>query len=307
MQKMSSLTFPDGSSYEITDDKARKDITETNNNVSDVQGAIDEVSRTLGYTMSKNLLKFPYFMDKNLANGITWTVNSDGSVTPSGTSTDESNTVLQHRINNPLKLKKGKYILSGCPKGGSTDTYSLLVLKTVGDTYEIIAQDVGEGVEFELTEDTNVGVLCKVWKSGVTISGTYYPMIRDADIKDDTYEPYVADLDTRINNIKTDTYEKLLDKTVSASANSQTLTIPNYNEYNELFIRLRADDNNGLTLLIPKSLYGITSPFYIDATNQNSTGYKLKAQGYFTNGNLVIRYSALTGWSTFSVMVLGLK
>lgn len=50
MNKMSSITFPDGSSYEVTDDKARKDITElnsnleaTNENVVDVQTQINEV------------------------------------------------------------------------------------------------------------------------------------------------------------------------------------------------------------------------------------------------------------------------
>ena len=41
---MSSITFPDGSNYELVDDKARKDITELNNNVDNVQGDIDELS-----------------------------------------------------------------------------------------------------------------------------------------------------------------------------------------------------------------------------------------------------------------------
>lgn len=67
MQKMSSLTFPDGSSYEITDDKARKDITEINNDVDVMQGAIDElkslvcnvekISETKSFTSSSSSLQ----------------------------------------------------------------------------------------------------------------------------------------------------------------------------------------------------------------------------------------------------------
>lgn len=166
------------------------------------------IEDTVGY-YRKNLLVFPYdensgsIVDKPMnVNEIVWTVNSDGSITSSGTtSADESNIVLWNRNTSPLKLKAGKYILSGCPEGGSADTYSLVIIKTNGDTYEIVANDFGDGAEFELTEDTNVGVLCKVWSSGVTLNDTFYPMIRYASIEDDTYEPYVEDVQTQIDNL----------------------------------------------------------------------------------------------------------
>lgn len=61
MQKMSSLTFPDGSSYEITDDKARKDITEINNDIDNVQGAIDELNTNVEDVQTK--LKHHDYLD----------------------------------------------------------------------------------------------------------------------------------------------------------------------------------------------------------------------------------------------------
>ena len=217
--------------HNVTAEQTHFDKNISGLNSDNVQGAIDELKGTIGYS-KKNLLKFPYDANSGASvgdpydiNGIIWSVNNDGSVTANGTNTSDSNMVLWNRNTSPLKLKKGKYILSGCPKGGSTDTYSLLVLKTVGDTYEIIAQDVGEGVEFELTEDTNVGVLCKVWKSGVTISGTYYPMIRLASIQDDTYEPYVADVQTQLNTIFTG-----VDYVVQTTANNSASPYTRYGE-----------------------------------------------------------------------------
>jgi hypothetical protein len=43
MNKMSSITFPDGSSYEVTDDKARKDITELNNSLDTTNENFGEI------------------------------------------------------------------------------------------------------------------------------------------------------------------------------------------------------------------------------------------------------------------------
>ena len=53
MNKMSSITFPDGSSYEVTDDKARKDITELNNNANNLQGAIEDVQTQIDYNADR--------------------------------------------------------------------------------------------------------------------------------------------------------------------------------------------------------------------------------------------------------------
>jgi hypothetical protein len=54
-------------------------------------------------------------------NGVTFTVNVDGTVTANGTSTATISFVL----NSTLRLESGSYVLSGCPSGGSWNSYYL--------------------------------------------------------------------------------------------------------------------------------------------------------------------------------------
>lgn len=199
MNKMSSITFPDGSNYEITDDKARKDITEINNDINNVQGAIDDVVRTIGYTASKNFVPYPNLEKTRTDKSVTWTDNGDGTVTVNGTPTyDVWFTPCNENTEINVSLKKGKYILNGCPQGGSEDTYQLYVANsTLGIRY----QDYGDGVEFTLDNDTLLGLSIKI-KAGVKADNLLFkPMIRYASIQDDTYEPYVEDVQTKVNRL----------------------------------------------------------------------------------------------------------
>lgn len=57
-------------------------------------------------------------------NGITFTVNSDGSILANGTATDRVSYPIQ---NNFKKFEAGQYFVSGCPNGGSEATYYLIL------------------------------------------------------------------------------------------------------------------------------------------------------------------------------------
>lgn len=57
-------------------------------------------------------------------NGITFTVNSDGSILANGTATDRASYPIQ---NNFKKFEAGQYFVSGCPSGGSESTYYLIL------------------------------------------------------------------------------------------------------------------------------------------------------------------------------------
>lgn len=57
-------------------------------------------------------------------NGITFTVNSDGSILANGTATDGASYPIQ---NNFKKFEAGQYFVSGCPSGGSESTYYLIL------------------------------------------------------------------------------------------------------------------------------------------------------------------------------------
>lgn len=57
-------------------------------------------------------------------NGITFTVNSDGSILANGTATARVSYPIQ---NNFKKFEAGQYFVSGCPSGGSEATYYLIL------------------------------------------------------------------------------------------------------------------------------------------------------------------------------------
>lgn len=74
---------------------------------------------------SKNLIPQPYAAGSQTINGITFTVNENGTITANGTATKNIYLVLQKHI--PLQLNTA-YTLSGTPAGGSSTTYCLYMV-----------------------------------------------------------------------------------------------------------------------------------------------------------------------------------
>ena len=122
----------------------------------------------------------------NTSNGITFTVNDDKTILVDGNNDGTANSSF---IINNYFLKAGTYILNGCPSGGSSTTYRLVIQKTSG--WSVLALDTGSGSEqFTIDEATNIQVVIFIQK-GQTISNLLFkPMIRLSSIIDDTYEPY---------------------------------------------------------------------------------------------------------------------
>lgn len=162
--------------------------------------------RVLG---SKNLL--PITATSQTVSGITWTVYRDSrgrvtSIVANGTATARSNlstdvVVEQEHLN---QYGQQRYILSGCPSGGSASTYYLYLHpgKTNGSWNPAVA-DVGNGVSFEYDGQTKIFCACTIM-SGVTVSNLVYkPMIRLASDPDDTYVPYaMTNMELTEGNIK---------------------------------------------------------------------------------------------------------
>lgn len=150
-----------------------------------------ELSAKMNYTDNavlgaKNLL--PNEATSRTINGVTFTVNADGSISVSGTAS--ANAVLQIIANDSFfenKFETGeKYILTGCPSGGSGSTYFMQTFRMP------TVYDYGEGVEFTYGSTGTGKVVQIVVMSGYAISGslTFKPMIRLATDTDDTYVPY---------------------------------------------------------------------------------------------------------------------
>lgn len=107
----------------------------------------------LGTNFNENLLHPPYGSKSGEYNGITFTVNDDGTITANGTATDE----VQFNLYNPslghlLVTEGGDYTFSGCPQGGSEETYYVMVYPdaTSSDTLS----DIGNGVTFSYDPST---------------------------------------------------------------------------------------------------------------------------------------------------------
>lgn len=136
--------------------------------------------KTIG--VGKNLLQNTA---KNLTyGGVTFTVNSDGSVVANGTATE----ILFFKINS-IELKKGvSYILSGCPADGNNATYSIKV-----DMADGSALDYGTGVTIVGDGRTDCPVNLRITQGTTVNNLVFKPMIRYADIEDSVYEPYGKD------------------------------------------------------------------------------------------------------------------
>jgi len=119
------------------------------------------------------------------SNGVTFTVNSDGTVTCSGTSTGTA--VLNMVDPNGINQLTDSLILSGCPAGGDIDTTYGLVA-TTSDGRRMYA-DSGNGIP--MVNYATFAKLQIVIRSGVNANSLVFkPMIRLASETDATFAPY---------------------------------------------------------------------------------------------------------------------
>lgn len=162
-----------------------KSITEVVQNL--LKPYIDRnIETATGVLGAKNLC--PNNATTQFINGITYTVNSDGSITASGTA--ESDSVLTVNTGG-FELSDGYYVLSGCPSGGDATTYRIQLTNTV----DYATDDIGGGIRFDASRfarsqypNTTLRIIIKPAAGNVNL--LFKPMIRPASIEDDTYVPY---------------------------------------------------------------------------------------------------------------------
>lgn len=197
--------------------------------------AVDWVSN--GKLGAKNLNSYPYYETNHTEAGIAWTDNGDGTVTANNTSTGNSSFICHSRIagrTNPLILPNGKYILSGCPSGGSSTTYRVIAYVTKNGSASILGTDYGEGAVIEVNGDDNfadkayVQIGCDIRKTGYVANNlTFKPMIRLAEDTDNNWQPYTM------------TNQELTKKANWVDLGSQTIdtTITLTEQYSELMFK----------------------------------------------------------------------
>jgi hypothetical protein len=198
--------------------------------------AVDWVSN--GKLGAKNLNSTPYtFGSTYTNNGVTYTVNADGSISLSGgtNSTQTSSYVCHSRLTNggnalyPLYLPNGTYIFSGCPSGGNDATkYSLRVAIRNADDTDTVYYDEGNGVKVTLNGDkyNNDKVRIQIYpfiRPNQNVTGfVFKPMVRVASDTDDTFQPYTMtnkQLTEVINEVPTNSGIYTLQATRDSSGN----------------------------------------------------------------------------------------
>lgn len=125
-------------------------------------------------------------------NGVTFTINSDFSVTADGTATG-GNAVLVLSRTGGFSIEEGEWVLSGCPEGGSETTYNITIAGTVSDT--------GNTAEFTAASAKLVRLYVV---NGTTADGLIFkPMVCSKAAWDisQTYQPYRPSYDEIIARI----------------------------------------------------------------------------------------------------------
>lgn len=166
-------------------------------NKSDIlkaENAIAINQSTIGF-QSKNIL--PNVQPSTEYEGITYTVNADKSITCNGTT---GSTASYFSLSSAFTELPNNVdvVFSGCPAGGSYDTYALQLYEDATPA-KIHWNDFGGGITGKLPK-TNKGKYkgMIVIRPNQTVENlTFKPMLRYAGT-DDTYEPYVPTVDERL-------------------------------------------------------------------------------------------------------------
>ena len=139
------------------------------------------------HRVRKNL--FPVVAISKTVNGVTFTVNADKSVTCNGTNNGTSGAIFEFNPSG-VSLEIGEsYIVTGCPEGGAIGR-SYVIQYNNGSSWNY---EIGTGATFTAL-GTGIARPRIIISTGVTVNNlTFYPMIRKANIEDDTYEPYIED------------------------------------------------------------------------------------------------------------------
>lgn len=128
---------------------------------------------------------------------VTFTVNADRTVTTTASGATAARRQKSLNLTIPASLPAGRYMLSGCPAGGASDTtiyYCLYVWDNTANS-RVSSNDTGSGMEFEWAPNPAHSYIITIdIRSGTNPNGlTFKPMIcaKAAYAISPTFVPYV--------------------------------------------------------------------------------------------------------------------
>lgn len=254
--------------------------TELDELSSEISNKMDwESNDVLG---AKNFIPYPYYNDSTTINGVTFTINDDGSVTLNGTATASTTLYLRHHDEaSPFKLKAGKqYIFTGAKDSDEAigSTYvDLFLAKVNGESTWINSLQTPSQRTFTITTETALDVGIYIGNGQTVSNFTFYPMIRLTTYTDPTYVPYAKtnkelteDVDTNASNI--------------ASVKSGVFKLNSYNNEQQL------SPNTSYTI---PNMNGIYLVFLTRAGLSTNCGVYL-TQCHTNGSNVVLPLAAVT-------------
>lgn len=147
-------------------------------------------------TRGKNLIPHKYSDTTFTTNGITFTLNEDGTVLAKGTAT--ANAMFFINATTPegsTLFKAGTYFVSGCPSGGSAYSYYFNVR---AQDQSAAYNDTGNGCLMKLEKDTRIVLLVRVNKGTAIPDGILFKPQIELGGQPTGYEKAAAAIDWQV-------------------------------------------------------------------------------------------------------------
>lgn len=179
--------------YNAQDIEQEYSSRETADGADIIDGALETVKKIQGATVkTTNLLPFPYLDGASLTqNGVTFTANSDGSVTINGTPTD----YVAYRFIADFR-GVGEFILSGIPSSANL-SFTFTAYNSAGDSIGAVDGLKGQTIQFNTSDYEGYDhALLQIRRglTGVAINNvTVYPMLNEGSTAL-PYMPYFSGL-----------------------------------------------------------------------------------------------------------------
>lgn len=145
----------------------------------------------------KNLISLPYFDGtKKTHYGVTWTVNSDGSITANGTATGGNSAYFVVRYTQKMKYEPNKYYwFKASPLGGSDTTYRayLSMADDKGAWKNDAGNDLGDGSWWNKDTGWNINLQLTIVE-GFTANNLVFKPIIGYGKEIGEFEPYTENL-----------------------------------------------------------------------------------------------------------------
>lgn len=163
---------------EVEDASAAQDVK-----IADLKSAFQT-------NLYENIAPYPYYDgESKTANGITFTVQNDGSIVANGTATANASFYLINADENKT-LKPGTYVLSGNPDGYGADTYVFCGVANPQGAGDILSlQNKTDPISASISAEGVVRLFVMV-RSGKTVSNIVFkPMLQRGKVATDYISP----------------------------------------------------------------------------------------------------------------------